>query len=491
MLQLPKFVLKSLRVKFALVLLIILFLVFSVSSGVLIYRSLVAERANLIDQARAFAKLSAKPIGNTYSLYYDSGYLKFKGLIGETLSLNTDIEKIEIISVTGDILFDSKDLKTGKRAEIWKTEDKNILDKVAANVGSEVPLRTKTSTPNQLIEPYIEDFGAHPFSIRYFLSYDSISQNVLYTILTTLLLSSIFFIGSIILIVLVVNRTILNPIEMVIKGAKKISSGDLSHAIKVNTNDEVEDLAVAVNQMAQTLKKNIEDLKELDRLKDEFVFLASHNLRTPLTIIKGYVSSLLEETSLVKADRDKISKISDSTRQLESMAETLLSLVSLEKGQEVLKKTQVDLGKLLEEIAGKFGKETAKKKISFIFELPSDPVPQVAVEKNRITQAFASLIDNAIKFNKEGGKVTVRIEKREKELVVSVKDEGIGILEKEKDKVFKKFHRATDVLTYNYGGIGLGLYLTKLITEAHGGRIWFDSKVGEGSSFYISLPLSS
>lgn len=487
---LPEAIFKSLRIKFSLLLLFLLFLVFTLSSGVLAYRSLNTQRENLVTQARAFAKLSAKPVGSTYSIYYNSGFLKFKELVGEILVLNPDIEKVQIISVTGEILFDSSDLGREKPTETVLIKDQKILDSVGSNSESEIPTRTENSIPEQIMEPYFEDFGAHPFSVRYFVSYESISQNLLSTILATLFLSSIFFAGAIVLIILVVNRTILIPIETVIEGAGKISKGDLSHTIEVSTKDEVADLASAVNHMAHTLKKNIEDLKELDKLKDEFVLLASHNLRTPLTVIKGYISSIREDKTLDSRIRNDIEKMSDSTKQLETITETLLSLVSLEKGQRVLKKKAVDLASLLEEVGGKLGMNAAEKKVSFIFEFPSKPVPKISLEEERVEQAFLGLVDNAIKFNKEGGKIIVKLEQKNKEIVVSIRDEGIGIPEEEKGKVFKKFHRATDVLTYNYEGIGLGLYLSKLIIESHQGKIWFESKVGEGSTFYVSLPIA-
>ena len=130
---LPEAVFKSLRVKFSLLLLLLLFLVFALSSGVLAYRSLNTQRENLITQARAFAKLSAKPVGNVYSVYYDSGFLKFKELVGEILVLNPDIEKVQIISVTGEVLFDSSDLSQEKPNENLFIKDQQTIDNIGLN----------------------------------------------------------------------------------------------------------------------------------------------------------------------------------------------------------------------------------------------------------------------------------------------------------------------------------------------------------------------
>lgn len=106
----------------------------------------------------------------------------------------------------------------------------------------------------------------------------------------------------------------------------------------------------------------------------------------------------------------------------------------------------------------------------------------------KLKVAFNNLLENAVKFNRDSGSVTIGIEEKSDSFIVSFKDTGIGISEKEIPLVFKKFHRATDILTYNYEGLGLGLYLTRVIVEAHQGKVWFESKAGEGSTFYVSLP---
>src|SRR3989344_5880717 len=165
----PSAIVRSIRIKFGLVVLLLLFIVFSLSSSILIYRSIDTQRKNLISQARSFAKLSAKPVGSTYSLYYNSGYLKFKELISEILVLDPEIEKVQIISVTGQILFDSEELESGKPSNPRLVEGESILGQLSANIGSEVPQRTNNSRPQEIIEHYFEDFGAHPFSIRYFI----------------------------------------------------------------------------------------------------------------------------------------------------------------------------------------------------------------------------------------------------------------------------------------------------------------------------------
>ena len=464
----PRILSRSIRIKFALLVLIPLIIIFSLSSGVLILRNVNTQINTLVAQARAYSKLTVKPIGDTYSLYYESGYLKFAELTNQILSLNPDIKRVQIISVTGDILFDSYQLVNNQKPEtLAKEQDSQVVEKVKANLRSEIPSGGSSVRPLQMIEPYFEDFGAHPFSIRYFVSYDSISENIFGTVTATILLSLIFFAASIVLIVSVVNRSILSPIEDVTRGASKIRSGDLSYKINVNTKDEVADLAAAVNQMAATLRKNIEDLKALDKLKDEFVFIASHNLRTPLTIIKGYTEKLLNEADLLPGTKKEIENMSQAAGDLEKITESLINLVSLEKGKEPALLSEVEITDLLRKASEQFSQAASEKKISFIFEFPTELPPKMKLDAARISQAFANVISNAVKFNKEGGKVIIKVEKEARAVTISIQDTGIGIQKEEQSKIFEKFHRATDTLRYDYEGVGLGLYLTRLIIESH------------------------
>src|SRR3990167_3404602 len=132
--------LRSIRIKFALLVLIPLIAIFSISSGVLILRSINTQINTLVSQARAYSKLTVKPIGDTYSLYYESGYLKFAELMNQILALNPDIKKLQIISVTGEILFDSSQLiNTQKPETTAREQDSEIVEKVKSNLGSELP----------------------------------------------------------------------------------------------------------------------------------------------------------------------------------------------------------------------------------------------------------------------------------------------------------------------------------------------------------------
>jgi signal transduction histidine kinase len=474
---------RSLLFKFSLVVIILFVLIFGLLSFTFIRNFTSAEKNSLLNQARAFSTLSTQPIGDTYNIYYSSGYLKFKELVEENLSLNKDIQKIQIINVDGEVLFDSNEFKTGSKTT--KITDQSILSKVAANSSSEVK---HGSEIKEIVEPFFEDFGAHPFSIRYFISYDSINKTVANIRNTALLLTLIFLGFSIGFIVIITNRLFLSPIKKVVEAAKAISGGDLSREIAVKTGDEVEELASSVNHMAQTLRSNIEALKELDKLKDEFIMIASHNLRTPLVAIQGYLE-YFKNASLESSLQKYVTHIDTSLKELSNLTEELIGIVSMESKREGLAKQETDMKELLEEAARSFSSPALEKRINIVFEFPESALPKLNIDKFKMVQAVNNLIDNAIKFNKESGQVIISAKKKDKDLLVSVADTGIGIEKEKEHLVFGKFARGTSILRYDYTGTGLGLYITKLIINAHGGKIWFESTPGKGATFHFTLPI--
>lgn len=476
----------SLRVKFIVVIIFLFAVIFGILSFIVIQNLINVQKANLINQAEAFASLSTRPIGNTYNLYYNSGYLKFKEIIEDTHLLNKDVEKIQIISVSGELLFDSEEFKTGTKLD--SVTDPLILDKVRENSTAYVYSSKNLDEVEEIIEPFFEDFGAHPFSVRYFISYDSINQTI-NNIRSTVLILTLLLLGlSVGLIVLVTNRLFLSPVKKVIDAAKAVSGGDLNREIVVKTGDEVEELATSVNHMAQTLRLNIEALKELDNLKDEFIMIASHNLRTPIITIQSYLS-FFKKAKLQSNLRKYLSPIDDSLIELKSLTEELIGIVSLESKKDVLARQKTDIKKLLKDSAKSFSTLALEKKISLVFEFTSQDLPALNLDKYKIQLAANILIDNAIKFNKENGQVTIKVEKKDGNILVSIADTGIGIEKDKENLVFSKFFRGTSTLKYDYKGAGLGLYITKLIISAHGGKIWFESTPNKGTTFYFTLPI--
>lgn len=480
--KLPTLKRRSLQAKFLSLILTILLLLSVLITLVFINYQVDNQKKLIYKQANAFSDLSVRPIGNAYTIYFDSGLLKFKEITGNILGLDQSVTRFQIIGTGGNLLYDSQESLSSTR----------ITDsKLIEAVNSDKPTSFKSgSDVVEIIQPYFDDFGSHPFSIKYFVSYSAVLSAVLASIPLALLVILLVAIGSGLVVIFTVNRTIISPIEKIVSGAGNVSKGELDARISLKTGDELETLASAVNNMASSLQKNIEDLKDLDRIKDEFIIIASHNLRTPITIIKGYVNQLIAKGKMGKEEREPLENIAVAVSNLEGLIEEILNIVSLETNKKISSGTQLDLASLIGQVISFHSKQALEKKIALQFVSGKEKY-LIKGDVTKLKIVFNNIIENAIKFNKEGGSVTVKLSVEKENVLATVADTGIGISEKEIPLVFNKFHRATDILQYNYQGLGLGLYLAMVIVEAHQGKIRFESKSNVGSTFYISLPKSN
>ncbi len=231
-------------------------------------------------------------------------------------------------------------------------------------------------------------------------------------------------------------------------------------------------------------------LEELQKVRNEFIFTASHNLRTPITIIRGYLQTLLkDEKKYPKEKREAITHINAATEKLQSLSEDLLEIASLE-GHSVLILKQVDIEKVVRDLILEVSPQASRKGIAISTEIEKD-LPKLNADEKRIRELVKHLLQNAVKFNKKGGEVLLKASIEEKSLKISVKDTGIGISKEEQSKIFNKFYRVGTNLEYNYEGEGLGLYIVKTVVELHGGKIWVDSTPGIGSTFTFTIPLTA
>ncbi|MCL5411523.1 MAG: HAMP domain-containing histidine kinase [Patescibacteria group bacterium] len=482
----------GLKSKFRIIIALFLALIFGIVAFILVDNSNQSLTKQVTSQAKAYASLSSKPLIEAYGLYYDSGYLKFREIFNNLSSLNNNISRTQILDLNGNILFDSNFFDVEKPVAKLGIVDNQTLDAIRKDEPTYVG--GNNGEIAEIIYPYVDDWGGRQYALNYYISYQEVLKNSQAIRNNIILLAVSFLILSLLLISWLVGRIILDPIEKVHQGALLISQGKLGYEIKVKTKDEVEELAGAVNQMGRNLQKDIEDLEKLDKLKDEFIAIASHNLRTPLTAIAGYLDFFLKRKTgrLNKEQQQYLVNIKENTDSLSELVEDLLSVVHFESGEKGLLRGPTELPALIEAVVKDYQPLALKKGISLTFVSSHVEMPKLKIDTMKIREAVKNLVDNAIKFTSPpAGNIEVGLNLKGKEVVVFVKDNGIGIGKEELKDLFQKFHRGTSVLDYNYVGEGLGLYVAKLIVTAHGGRIWVESALNKGSTFSLSLPLSS
>lgn len=244
--------------------------------------------------------------------------------------------------------------------------------------------------------------------------------------------------------------------------------------------------------MSDRLALANQELKRLDNAKSEFISIASHQLRTPLTAIKGYTSLILEG-NYGKIDnqlQDVISKVYTANSRLIELVENLLSISRLESGrmQYNFQPTQVE--EIVKDLESMFVVIAKKRGLDFTAVFPENPLPKVSIDAAKIREVMSNLIDNAIKYT-EKGSITVTLWQNDDKLRFSVKDTGIGVTSEDRGHLFSKFARTKETEKLYVGGTGLGLYVGKTFIEKHGGRIWVESDGrNRGSEFLFELPIS-
>lgn len=465
----------GLRFKF-LVLVSLLFIV--LMSGLAFYLVKSGEhnlRDNLEREAKSFAALSSRPIGEIFTLYISSGTSKIDQQVSDSISLDSVVDNISVVDLSGKVLY-SKNGRLSTPVAPSKASDFTPTIVFGSN-----------GTISQIIYPYFEISGAHRYSIVYDISSNEIEQQVRKQARGVIVFASAALLVAIVTTYIVVNFVLLRPIRKVSTQAELISAGMLENEIKVDGNDEIAKLGESVNKMADSLKDDISKLRQLDEMKSEFMMIVSHNLRTPLTIIKGYLSNSDVMTN-IEEYQEAFTRIQDSANKLGVFSEDILTISRLELGEEGEHQDNIDIAKLGRDLVKEFSLSAQASNRKFSWEIPDETLI-VSANRSQIRTAIWNILDNALKFTKAEGAIHLQITGVDSSIKISIADDGIGIEDNEIAKVFTKFHRGTSTLQYDYEGTGIGLYATKLIVEQHHGEIALESKPGSGTKVTITLPM--
>ena len=236
--------------------------------------------------------------------------------------------------------------------------------------------------------------------------------------------------------------------------------------------------------------KELERLRQLDELKSEFVSNVSHELRSPLSVIKSYVETLLDQVDPgdYETQREFLTVVNSEADRLTALVNDLLDISRIESGRFEIELSPVALSAVIHVVSRDLEDRSSRHQIAV--GIPS-LIPDILADKDKMIQVFLNLIDNAIKFSPGGGKISIKAGVKGKMVKCDISDQGIGIAKKDIPRIFEKFYRVDNSDRYEISGTGLGLSIVRYIIESHGGRISVRSKLGEGSTFTMLLPFKS
>ncbi len=285
----------------------------------------------------------------------------------------------------------------------------------------------------------------------------------------------------------VMARGISTPIRQMKEVADAIAKEQFDRRTSIKGEDELAELAQSLNAMSDELKLKIERLKYLDNVRTDFVANVSHELKTPLTSIRGFVETL-EDGAINDADNAKrfLAIIKKHAQRLGNIIDDLLRLSELESGGGI-EMAEMDLKGLINEIVMGFGHSLTVKQQRLSVEATGGDFV-LRGDRDRLEQVFVNLIDNAIKYTHEGGQIKVHLTQAGDSAIVTVEDNGIGIPKEDVERVFERFYRVDKARSRELGGTGLGLSITKHIVLAHNGEIRIESEINKGTKVFVTLP---
>jgi signal transduction histidine kinase/HAMP domain-containing protein len=538
--------LDNLKLKIILPTFIVLIIVFFSSSLIIINREYNSAKVSLINNAESYSSLSDATLVYQFEYYYDSGFFRYLNIVDGIMKLNKNLLNIQIFNLNGKILFDTTELKEETKYDETKYGERYIQDAVLLQrvISSE---QSKKFLENdqylEIIEPYIDEWGRHDYSIKYVFSLSSLEEMKQEMIFTIFISSIIFIIIAFLLIFFIFNRFISIPIGKLIKSVRLMGKGNLGNEVKVNSQDEIGELATAFNKMRVDLKKtqdnlkeyseNLEKLvtkrteqledktanlekinidlirarKELDALnknlekrikertneveqllkqKDEFINQLSHDLKSPLNPLTILLPILEKQEN----DPKKIEIFQVLKRNVEYMRN--IAIKTLELARLNSPKTKFSLEKI--DLRNEIQRIIQNKKTLFYsknLEIKNNVIEKLLVnaDKLRLEELFSNLLENSVKYSNEKGLIVIDGKNENDFVEISIKDNGIGMTKRQLKHAFEEFYKA-DTSRHDFESSGLGLSICKRIIERHNGEIWMESQgLGKGATVFFKIPL--
>lgn len=291
---------------------------------------------------------------------------------------------------------------------------------------------------------------------------------------------------TIIIIIYLLVRRKADYIVNICNGIKVISEGNLEYRIEIEGHDELATLSKEINNMSLKLKTKIEEEKAAERLKTELITNVSHDLRTPLTSLIGYMQLAANDNIRIE-EKDKYAKISlEKSKKLKVLIDDLFEYSKLESGGIKLEKTKVNIIEIIEQSIGELSIQAKERNIEFNKTFKNTKV-DLLIDPRKIARVFENILENAVKYSAEGNKVNINLQENDKKLIISFENITDNFSEENIEMVFNRFYRTDESRNSETSGSGLGLAIAKSIVELHEGEIWVESK---GNRFIIIIQLN-
>jgi signal transduction histidine kinase len=535
------------NLKIILPLILILLVVFLASSLVIIERESKAAKDSLIINADSFSSLSVVYVIENYELYYESGFYKFAEVMDNLMNLNNNLEEIQIVDVNGKILFDSTEIQDGKYDE--RTYGERLLENAtlmqrAGDPVSSLVLNEKTRRVD-IIQPYFEEWGAHGYSVRYIFSLSSLDTMTQEMIVTISMYSGIFIVISFLLIFFLFNYFISSPIGELTKGVRSMGKGTLGYEVKINSKDEIGELATAFNKLSSDLKisrdhleeysknleklvaertreleektkrleqinqdltvareqlhilnKNLEervkertkDVEKLLKQKDEFINQLGHDLKNPLGPLINLIP-LLEEKENDSTKKEMLTVLHRNADYMKNLVVKTLELAVLNSPNTRFSIELMNLFKEVDQILENKKILFDENKIRISNKI--DHKLSIKADRLRLEELLTNIFENSVKYSQDDCRITIDAEQTNDFVKISIADNGIGMTKEQIDRIFDEFYKA-DSARHDIQNTGLGMSICKRIVEKHGGNIWVESPgPGKGTTVFFTLPTGS
>ncbi len=288
---------------------------------------------------------------------------------------------------------------------------------------------------------------------------------------------------------LLLAKTMIAPIQELTHAAEKVASGDFSDKVENSSKDEIGVLTRTFNDMAVQLEDTLDDLKRSEQMRREFVANVSHELRTPITGVKSYAETLAADPDMPADTRERfLNVILNESDRMTKIVQDLLTLSRFDAGSFEFSFDEFSFETSVRGVYNAVRMEAQAHGHVFVLEVEPG-IPRIRGDKARVEQVLMNMVSNAIKYTKDGGRITIKAGVRGGEVWCSVKDNGIGIPKDDTTKVFDRFYRVDKARSRESGGTGLGLSIAQEIVVRHGGRIDLKSRLGHGTTITVWLPV--